>query len=297
MSSTEQNYKQPTVVRYSQSVATGVENQRFSRYAIGYVVRGKKYIYNGDSRYEIKRGDIFCLSIGSHYIEDIPEADKPSEQIIFYLTSDMLSQTISLLNQSFGMILDEGSVKDYSDYPVISNASWDSIKIFFNSISQYTGIGFFNEDDVNERIWVTQLLYLLLSRHDSIIRDYLLSKSYMMSESFERIVYNSIFDDISIDSLAQKSNMSATSFKKEFRRVFNESPHRWFIRQRLMRARHLLISSNNSIVEIGEECGFSNTSHFIKLFKSEFEVTPAVYRQMSRKSSEELSMNGNGKSL
>lgn len=55
-------------------------------------------------------------------------------------------------------------------------------------------------------------------------------------------------------------------------------PHRWFIRQRLMRSRLLLISTSKSISEIGVECAFPNTSHFIKLFKKEYGCTPAIYR-------------------
>jgi AraC-like DNA-binding protein len=45
-----------------------------------------------------------------------------------------------------------------------------------------------------------------------------------------------------------------------------------------MQSRLLLISTSKSISEIGNECTFPNTSHFIKLFKKEFGCTPAIYR-------------------
>ena len=51
-----------------------------------------------------------------------------------------------------------------------------------------------------------------------------------------------------------------------------------YIRQRLMHSRLLLISTSKSISEIGNECTFPNTSHFIKLFKKEYQMTPATYR-------------------
>ncbi len=91
-------------------------------------------------------------------------------------------------------------------------------------------------------------------------------------------MYDHIFDDISIDELAALCNRSLTSFKKEFKRVFLMPPHQWFIRQRLMHARMLLISTSKSISQIGSECAFPNTSHFIKLFKKEYGMTPATYR-------------------
>ncbi|MBQ5358390.1 MAG: helix-turn-helix transcriptional regulator, partial [Alistipes sp.] len=93
-----------------------------------------------------------------------------------------------------------------------------------------------------------------------------------------QVVYRNIFNDISIEELASLSHRSLTSFKKEFRRHFVMPPHRWFIRQRLMHSRLLLISTSKSISEIGVECAFPNTSHFIKLFKKEYGHTPAIYR-------------------
>lgn len=45
-----------------------------------------------------------------------------------------------------------------------------------------------------------------------------------------------------------------------------------------MHSRLLLISTSKSISEIGNACTFPNTSHFIKLFKKEYQMTPAAYR-------------------
>lgn len=101
-------------------------------------------------------------------------------------------------------------------------------------------------------------------------------------ESFEQIVFAHIFDDIAINDLARLCNRSLTSFKKEFKKHYFEPPHRWFIKQRLMHARLLLISTNKSVSEIGNECAFPNTSHFIKLFKKTYDYTPAGYRHRHR---------------
>ena len=45
-----------------------------------------------------------------------------------------------------------------------------------------------------------------------------------------------------------------------------------------------LISTNKSISEIGLACNFPNTSHFIKLFKKEYGMTPAAYRNRHQQS-------------
>ena len=88
--------------------------------------------------------------------------------------------------------------------------------------------------------------------------------------------------DISVEEIAKRCNRSLTSFKKEFFRIYGTSPHQWLIRQRLIHARLLLISTDKAIAEIGTACAFPNTSHFIKLFRKQYGMTPATYRNRHR---------------
>lgn len=125
---------------------------------------------------------------------------------------------------------------------------------------------------------MTELIYSIISMSECCLRSKILSNADAAYGNFEQIIYRNVFSDISIERLAAQTNRSLTSFKKEFKRHFNIPPHRWFIHQRLMQSRLLLISTLKSISEIGVECTFPNTSHFIKLFKKQFKVTPAVYR-------------------
>ena len=107
---------------------------------------------------------------------------------------------------------------------------------------------------------MTELIYLIASHEDCCIKSKLLSNVDAAKENFEQTVYDHIFKDISIEELSKLTNRSLTSFKKEFRRHFQMPPHKWYIS------------------EIGNECTFPNTSHFIKLFKKEYQMTPATYR-------------------
>ena len=60
--------QQPMIVKYVEALHNGIQSQALSRYAIGYILRGTKYIYEGDKRQTLTRGDVFYLGIGHHYI-------------------------------------------------------------------------------------------------------------------------------------------------------------------------------------------------------------------------------------
>lgn len=40
----------PMIVKFVEHFHNGVQSHTLSRYAIGYIVRGEKHIYNGDKR-------------------------------------------------------------------------------------------------------------------------------------------------------------------------------------------------------------------------------------------------------
>ena len=119
----------------------------------------------------------------------------------------------------------------------------------------------------------------ILSGEDNCSKRKILRSADTSSRHFVNTIYENMFNDISIERLADLTNRSLTSFKKEFRRIFDSSPHHWIIGQRLSRAKIMLSSTSRTVSEIGAECGFANISHFIKLFKQRYNCTPASYRR------------------
>lgn len=98
------------------------------------------------------------------------------------------------------------------------------------------------------------------------------------SLDFERHIRQSLFRHVSLATLAAECNMSLSGFKTRFRQHFGESPHRWFLRERLDAARTLLITTNEPIKRVAHECGFASASHLIRHFSKTFGTTPAHYR-------------------
>ncbi len=279
MASSPSSISLPMIVKYVQQERNGIQSHHLTRHCIGYLVRGRKYIYYGDVRHVVNQGDVFYLGVGNHYTEDLPEAGRNFEQITFYYSSEQLSRILNQLNMNYRLdIHRDHSCPQCEDQSHVIVPAWNTLRNFFGSINQYLKDDMFDQNDTAEMIKTTELMYLILFQPGTCLKNKILSNIDLTKENFEQIVMEHIFRDISVEDLAQKCHRSLTSFKKEFCRHFHEPPHKWFIRQRLMHARLLLISTYKSISEIGSESAFPNTSHFIKLFKKEYGLTPAQYR-------------------
>ncbi len=270
---------QPMIVKYVETSHSGIQSQNLARYAIGYILRVEKYIYDGDKRMRLSRGDVFYLGMGHHYMQDVPDDDHPFEQILFYYTPAELQRILLHLNITYGLNITNGhSCEKCRNQNHISQPAWQSIRSFFVNANNYLREEQFLHDETAENIKMTELIYLISSHEDCCMKSKILSDIDTAKENFEQVVYAHIFKDISIDEISRMCNRSLTSFKKEFKRLFSFPPHQWYIKQRLMHSQLLLISTSKSISEIGAECTFPNTSHFIKLFKKAYGQTPASYR-------------------
>lgn len=269
----------PMIVRHVESTRHGIQSHVLSRYAIGYVLRGTKHIYYGDKYRTVSRGDLFFLNVGHHYTEEIPDAAHPFEQIIFYYTPDQMQEILLHLNMTYNIdIENRHSCDECRSRNYVVTPAWNAVRNFFIGTSNYIHDELFRHNEAAENIKMTELIYLIVSHGDCCIKNKVLSNVDVIRGNFEYVIYSNIFSDVSIEELASQCNRSLTSFKKEFKRRFDMPPHQWFIQQRMMRARLLLISTAKSISEVGSECAFPNTSHFIKLFKKEYNATPAIYR-------------------
>lgn len=268
------------VVKITERENSGVRSLSLTRIAIGYVLSGTKYLYCNDYSYSIEEDNIFLLDVGFHYEENIVGANGRFEQITFYLSAQSLQQVIFGLNINYGL-----SFISHHTCPKCMSRNFAHIRAsvplrnFFMGIDLSLRNSGLLHNDVGQRIKLNELIYLLLSEEDGCIRRKILRSSDAESGHFVSVIYENIFNDISVEMLAELTNRSLTSFKKEFKRQFNASPHRWIVEQRLDRAKIMLASTSRTVSEIGVECAFANISHFIKLFKQRYHETPASFRR------------------
>jgi len=84
--------------------------------------------------------------------------------------------------------------------------------------------------------------------------------------------------EFSLAKLARLAELSEYHFSRLFKRATGLSPSQYFIRLRMVRARHLLLETRLSVIDVGLEVGYSSPSHFSQVFRREVGVTPSEFR-------------------
>ena len=261
---------------------SGVQASFSSRITIGCVLSGAKFIYHNDRCVEVKVGELFVLDMGHHYIENTLGDDTLFEEVTFRISSATLQRVIFGLNINYGLSFSSShTCPRCLGLNFVTEEASQPLRGFFAGVDRSLQSAGLVHNDIRQRIKLNELIFLLLTAADGCIRRRLLRSADSASAQFMNTIYENIYNDISVEALAERTNRSLTSFKKEFKRLFGEPPHRWIIGQRIMRAKIMLTSTNRTVSEIGAECGFSNISHFIKLFRHRYHTTPASFRRSS----------------
>lgn len=98
-----------------------------------------------------------------------------------------------------------------------------------------------------------------------------------------QFINDHLFDELTIDSLAEHFYMSKHYMMRRFKAETGYSVHRYIISKRLLRARCLL-SEELPLTQICYDCGFRDYSTFSRAFKEMFRMSPKDYRNLQKSS-------------
>ena len=82
--------------------------------------------------------------------------------------------------------------------------------------------------------------------------------------------------NVSIERFAYLTGRSISAFKRDFNRIFNDTPSHWLVQKRLQEAYFLLDKKGRRPSDIYLELGFEDLSHFSFAFKKLFGKSPTA---------------------
>ena len=100
-------------------------------------------------------------------------------------------------------------------------------------------------------------------------------------QDFERIIEEILLKDadLSIHDIAQRLNLSVSTFERVIKKAYKMPPNRYILNRRLEKANLLLSSTNLPIKEISMTMGFNSVSYFTKCYKALYGFSPSTRRK------------------
>lgn len=239
--------------------------KRVEEHIIIYIKSGILKLTYDNKDYIYTKGD--CIFVRrSHDISMIktPSDDqKPFYAVCFVLTKSFLSSQF----KKYSYLCDQVDVE-----PIIQIEKNPVITSFFETFLTY----FTNDIQPSDEI-------IELKKHEALHTLLLLKPSLAQSLfdfakpwkiDIESFMYKNFASDLTLQEFARYTGRSLSSFKRDFKEIFKESPHQWIKNKKLAEAYKLIKTNKEKASNIYLDLGFKSLSHFSNAFKDKFGTTP-----------------------
>ncbi|WP_288446792.1 AraC family transcriptional regulator [uncultured Chryseobacterium sp.] len=217
-----------------------------------------------------------CISAGKHIQNSATEDHCEIVIVTFY--PDILRK---IYDRELPLLLQKPA-------NTVSNLSNEKINNDFLIQKYVEGLLFYFENPslVNEDILILKLKEIMLllaqSQNASAVQMILSQLFSPTTYSFRQIIEANLFSQVTIEQLAEQSNLSVSSFKREFTKLYNDTPAHYIRNKKLEKAAELLLLSDERVTDIAWECGFNDLATFTKNFSDKYHITPSGYRQQQK---------------
>jgi AraC family transcriptional regulator len=87
---------------------------------------------------------------------------------------------------------------------------------------------------------------------------------------------------VTLEAVARACGMSRSHFARTFKRSTGMAPFEWMRHERINRAKQMLKGSDTPLICVAVECGFTDQSHFTRVFTKLVGTTPRAWRASMR---------------
>ncbi|SEW31165.1 AraC family transcriptional regulator [Chitinophaga arvensicola] len=235
-----------------------------------FVLSGYKLLHFDGGTVKVEAGSLLLMKRGFYIMSDFVEDGLQFKSLLLYFSDEQLRRFLHKFNYTTPV---QGATADYLTLPITP-----LLEAFRE---QY--LSYFSQEPVNLGALLSVKLYevfllLLASPQRNTVLAFLQQIVYAQPQDIAFIVKQHLFQPLTLAEMAKLSGRSLASFKRDFQQQYQSSPRRWINEQRLSYARTLLETTSQQVAEIAMNCGFESSSHFIRIFKQTYGITPSHIR-------------------
>lgn len=231
-----------------------------------YVVRGKKIWESPQAKYCVAAGEAIFVKKGANIIHQ-------------FFEDEFCSLMIFVPDQFISNVIKEGAgpvpkgIADKTDSVISLNLD-EVLSAYFPSVLSYFTKQQQPPGNLLEIKFKELILDLMSSPINAPLCGYFKTLCDRSKTSIREIMESNFIYNMTLEQFAYLSGRSLSSFKKDFISTFHCPPGKWLLKRRLEHAKYLLELTDKSINELAFETGFENVSHFIRIFKQSYGITP-----------------------
>lgn len=239
-----------------------------------YIKTGRQIIYDCEGVREVlDENHLIFLSKGIYKVSDFVAADGVFTAVLFCVDDKLIEKYLS---SSSGFAMRVSPLPQTSAYGTYAISANLQIQAYINSLTNVYSGG--DGTAALLELKVLELLHLLAIQDTSFrFVDELSSRGKSSSHgrrSITDFMERHYSYNLRLEDYALLTGRSVSTFVRDFKRVYQTTPNQWITEKKLELGRQLLLQNNCSVTQVAADAGFENVSHFIRIYKRKYGITP-----------------------
>ncbi|MCY1232116.1 Exoenzyme S synthesis regulatory protein ExsA [compost metagenome] len=235
-------------------------------HVFSYQISGTMTAWDAKNTYHSKEGD-FRLSVRNRLAKF---AKQPPENGEFKVISLFLDQeTLQEISREINYTAKKTTL-DITAIPIASNPLYVS---FMESLLAYLQLPQENNQELL-RLKIKEAVYLLIKINPEL-KDILFDFSEPGKIDLEAFMNKNFHFNVHLKRFAYLTGRSLATFKRDFQKIFQDTPSHWLQQRRLQEAYYLISNKAKTPSEVYIDVGFEDLSHFSFAFKKKYGVSPS----------------------
>jgi AraC family transcriptional regulator, exoenzyme S synthesis regulatory protein ExsA len=235
----------------------------FDQHMLIWFISGETKIVQAEGTYFFKKGDIFLIPRNQlATIINYPKDGQPHKTVVMHLSASRLRDFYAYKN-----------VKPKASVPqkIISFSNHPLLESCLTSLIPYFEMKDLPADIASLKI--TEAISILRAIDmdiDNVLANFEEPGKIELASYMEK---NFMFN-MPMDKFGYLTGRSLTTFKRDFKKIFNTTPQKWLTQKRLELAHYQFVEKSKKPIDVCYEVGFENLSHFSYAFKKHFGYAP-----------------------
>lgn len=236
----------------------------FNDHMLIWFISGETKIIQADATFYFKTGDIFLIP-RNHMatIINYPKNGQPHKTVVMHLTMERLKKFYEKIDVEKKHVVGQ-KIYSFSNHPLLESC--------LSSVIPYFDLeGKFPENIASLKISeAISILREIDKSVDNVLANFDEPGKVDLINFMER---NFMFN-MPMEKLGYLSGRSLSTFNRDFKKHFHDTPQKWLTQKRLELAYYQLSEKKKKPIEVYLEVGFEDISHFSFAFKKKYGLSP-----------------------
>lgn len=248
--------------------------QLFSHYnEIMFTLDGGRILSHGDKSWMLHKHSCI-LTRKTAYLQELPESME-WKVLAFYFKDNFVREVI----EEYRQYLSLSNLPEPDAEMLMEIHTNETTQAFFYSILPYFSQTVPAPEGLLELKFKELLFNIFLDPENKSVLAYANSLMHISYPPIWQVMEKNFMFNLTVEQFARMSNRSVSVFKKDFFQHYQTTPGRWLTQKRLELAKSFLESDKKSVSEVAFSSGFENLSHFSRVFKEKYGVSPVKYKR------------------